>query len=134
MRGCYSSSVSDTRYPSRIGIRSAAAHGFIRVLLVLRVRGFGEPLDRAESLVPLCAELADGRGGLVEALGFHLVEDLPALLAPADQPGPLEHDQVLGDGLPSERHPPGQPAGADRAVADQEVEDLAARRGGEGAP
>src|SRR6201987_423002 len=79
-------------------------------------------------------ELTHGPGGLVEAATLHLVENLPALLAPADQPGPFEHDQVLGDGLASERHPPGQPAGADRAVADQEVEDLAARRVGDGRP
>src|SRR5207344_2885287 len=106
---------------------SLAGSRFMRVLpRVLGVRGFGEPLDRAESAVPPGGELGHGPGGLVEALGFDLVEDLPALFAPADQPGPFEHDQVLGYGLARERHPSGQPAGADRAVADQEVEDLAA--------
>src|SRR5947209_2151545 len=78
--------------------------------------------------------LGHGPGGLVEAAGLDLVKDLAALLAPADQAGALEHDQVLGDGLAGERHPPGQPAGADLAVADQEVEDLAARRLGDGRP
>src|SRR6185437_12579267 len=70
-----------------------------------------------------------GLAGLVETAGLDLVQDLPALLAPADKAGALEHDQVLGDGLAGERHPPAQPAGADLAVADQEVEDLAAGRG-----
>ena len=95
------------------------------------MRGFCEPFDQAEPPVPLGGELGHGPGGLVEAPGFYLVENFPALLAPADQPGPFEHDQVLGDGLARERHPFGQPAGADLAVADQEVEDLAARRFGD---
>ena len=69
-----------------------------------------------------------------EATGFYLVEDFPALFAAADQPGPFEHDQVLGDGLAGERHPSGQPAGAYRAVADQQVEDVAARRVSDGRP
>src|SRR6266702_645571 len=103
-------------------------------LLVFRVRRFGEPFDHAESPVPLGGELGHGPGGLVKAAGFYLVENLPALLAPADQPGPFEHDQMLGDGLAGEGHPFGQPAGADLTVADQEVEDLATRRVGDGRP
>src|SRR6185437_11438937 len=81
-------------------------------LPVFRVRGFGEALDRGKPPVPLGGELSHGPGRLVEAAGLHLVENLPALLAPADEPGPFEHDQVLGDGLAGKRHPPGQPAGA----------------------
>ena len=73
-------------------------------------------------------------GGLVKTVGLHLVEDLPALLAPADQPGLFEHDQMLGDRLAGEGHPPGQPAGADLAVADEKVEDPAARWVGDGRP
>ena len=52
--------------------------------LCLRVRRFGEPFDRAESPVPLRGEVSHGPGGLVETVGFHLVENLPALLASAD--------------------------------------------------
>src|SRR5580704_3072390 len=70
-----------------------------------RVCGFGEPFDHAEPPVPLGGELGHGPGGLLEAAGFYLVENFPALLAPADQPGPFEHDQMLGDGLAGERHP-----------------------------
>src|SRR5262249_43600604 len=103
-------------------------------LLVFCVRGFGEPFDRGQPPVPLGGELGHGPGGLVEAAGFDLVEHFPALLAPADQPGPLEHDQMLGDRLAGERHPPGQPAGADLTVADQQVQDPAARRVADGRP
>ena len=98
------------------------------------MRGFCEPFDRGEAPVPLGGELGHRPGGLVETGGFYLVEDFPALLAAADQPGPFEHDQVLGDGLARERHPFGQPAGADLAVADQQVEDLAAGRVADGRP
>jgi hypothetical protein len=98
------------------------------------VRGFGEPLDCAETPVPLGGELSHGPGGLVEAGGFYPVENLPALSAPADQPGPLEYDKVLGNGLTGDRYSPGQPAGADLSVTDQEVEDLTARRVGDGRP
>src|SRR5215813_12585937 len=92
-------------------------------LLVFCVRGFGEPFDRGEPPVPLGGELGHGPGRLVEAVGFYLVENFPALLAPADQPGPFKHDQMFGHGLAGERHPPGQPARAYLTVADQEVED-----------
>ena len=102
--------------------------------LVFCVRGFGEPFDRAESPVPLSGELSHSPGGLVEAAGFYLVENFPALFAPADQPGPFEHDQMFGDSLAGERHPSGQPAGAYLTVADQQVEDPAARRVGDGRP
>jgi hypothetical protein len=60
--------------------------------LVFCVRGFGEPLDRAEAPVPLGGKLSHGPSGLVEAAGFYLVQNFPAVLAPADQPGPFEHD------------------------------------------
>src|ERR1700733_11077619 len=103
-------------------------------LLVFRVGGFRESFDRGQPPVPLGREVGHGPGGLVEAGGLHLVENFPALLVPADQPGPFEHDQMLGNGLAGERHPPGQPAGADRVVADQKVEDLTARRVGDGRP
>src|SRR5258708_34702946 len=59
------------------------------------VRGFGEPLDRCQSPVPLGGEAGHGLGGLVQAAGLQLVEDLPALLAPADQPGAFETGQAL---------------------------------------
>src|SRR5215472_3431679 len=81
-------------------VMTASSSGFC-------VRGFGEPFDRGQAPVPLGGELGHGPGGLVEAAGLDLVEDLPALLAPADQPGPLEHDQMLADGLAGERYPPG---------------------------
>src|SRR5580700_7400271 len=48
-----------------------------------RLRGFGEPLDHGQAPVPLGGDLGHGPGGLVEALGLHLAENLPALLAPA---------------------------------------------------
>ena len=102
--------------------------------LVFCVRGFGEPLDHAESPVPLGRELGHGPGGLVETVGFDSVENFPALFAPADQPGPFEHDQMFGDGLAGERDPSGQPASAYLAVADQEVEDLPTRRVGDSRP
>src|SRR6266702_6649012 len=107
---------------------------FMTVPLAFCVRSFGEPFDRAEPPVPLGGELGHSPGGLVEAVGFYPVENFTALLAPADQPGAFEHDQMLGDGLAGERYPSGQPAGAYLAVADQEVEDLAARRVGDGRP
>ena len=118
-----------------VGPTRLADSSFMPVpLLVFSVRSFGEPFDRAESPVPLGGELGHSPGGLVQAVGLYLVENFPALLAPADQPGPFEHDQVLGDGLAGERHPSGQPAGAYLTVADQEVEDVAARRLGDGRP
>src|SRR5580700_5376050 len=80
--------------------------------LVFRVRSFSEPFDRGQPPVPLRGELRHGPDGLVETAGFHLVENLPALFPAADQPGPFEHDQMLGDGLAGERDPSGQPAGA----------------------
>jgi hypothetical protein len=98
------------------------------------VRSFGEPFDRGEAPVPLRGQVGHGPGGLVEAVGLYLVENLPALFMAADQPGPLEHHQVLGDGLAGERHVAGQPAGADVTVTDQEIEDLAARRVGDRRP
>jgi hypothetical protein len=101
-------------------------------LLVFRVRSFSEPFDRGQLPVPLRGELRHGPGGLVETAGLHLVENFPALFAPADQPGPFEHDQMLGDGLAGERDPSGQPTGTNLTVADQEVEDPAARRVGDG--
>src|SRR5216683_2678075 len=101
-------------------------------LLVFCVRSFGEPFDRGEPPVPLGGELRHGPGGLVETAGFHLVENFPALFAAADQPGTFEHDQMLGDGLAGKRDPSGQPARAYFTVADQEVEDPAARRVGDG--
>src|ERR1019366_2863423 len=101
---------------------------------VFCVRRFGEPFDRAESPVPLRGEVSHGPGGLVETVGLDLVEDLPALLAPADQPGLFEHDQMFGDRLAREGHVAGQPAGADVTVADEEVEDPATRWVGDGRP
>src|ERR1022692_780612 len=103
-------------------------------LLVFCVRRFGEPFDRAESPVPLRGEVSHGPGGLVETVGFYLVEDLPALLAPTDQPGLFEHGQMFGDRLAREGHVAGQPAGADVTVADEEVEDPATRWVGDGRP
>ena len=47
------------------------------------MRGFGEPFDRGQAPVPLRSELSHSPGGLVEAAGFYLVENFPALLAPA---------------------------------------------------
>ena len=35
--------------------------------------------------------------------GLHVVEHLPALFAPGDQPGLFEHDQMFGDRLAGER-------------------------------
>src|SRR5215475_6767373 len=101
---------------------------------VFRVRCFGEPLDRAEPQVPLGGEPGHGPAGLIEAVGLDLVEDFPALFAPADQPGSFEHDQVLGHGLAGKRHLSRQPAGAYLAVADQQVKDLPARRVADGRP
>jgi len=74
------------------------------------VRRFGEPFDHGEPPVPLRGELSHGLSGLVKAVGLDLVENLPALLAPADQPGLLEYDQMFGDGLAGERDPASQPA------------------------
>jgi hypothetical protein len=61
-------------------------------LLALRVRGFGEPFDRAETQIPLCGEVSHRPGGLVKAVGLDLVENFPALFATADKPGPFERD------------------------------------------
>src|SRR5207248_10889498 len=113
-----------------------AADSFVMSVpfLVFRVGGFGEPFDHAQSPVPLGGEFGHGLGGLVEASGFDLVENLAALFAVTYQPGPFEHYQMFRDGLARERHPPRKPAGADLAVDDQQVEDLAARRVGDGRP
>ena len=125
-------------WPGRV---TAGAPGLVLVmtlpLLLLSCSSRGRlrrAVDRGQAPVPLGGERHHGPGGLIEAAGFHLVENFPALLAPADQPGSLEHDQMLGDRLAGERHPSGQPAGAHRAVADQEVEDPAARRVGDRRP
>ncbi len=118
----------------RPGRRGLLIQFVMTVSSCFRVCGFGEPSDHAEPPVPLGGELGHGPGGQVEAAGFYLIEHFPALLASADQPGPFEHDQMLGDGLAGERYPLGQPAGAYLAVADQEVENLAARRFGDGRP
>src|SRR6202034_4823168 len=74
--------------------RSAAGGRLVMTFppLVLYVRGFGEPFDHGQAPVPLGGELRHGLGGLVQAIGLYLVENLPALLAPADQPGSLAHD------------------------------------------
>jgi len=104
------------------------------LLLCFCVRRFGEPFDRGEPPVPFCGEVTHGPGGLVQAAGFYLVKNLPALLAPADQPGLFEHGQMLGDRLTLERHAAGQPAGTDLTVADQQVEHPAARRVADGRP
>src|SRR5215472_2525283 len=101
---------------------------------VFRVGRFGEPLDRAEPQVPLGGEARHGPAGLIEAVRLDLVENFPALFAPADQPGSFEHDQVLGHGLAGKRHLSRQPAGAYLAVADQQVKDLPARRVADGRP
>ena len=45
-------------------------------LLCVCVSGFGEPFDRAEPAVPLGGEVGHGPGGLFEAVGFYLVENL----------------------------------------------------------
>src|ERR1022692_1763909 len=73
----------------------------------LCVGRLGEPFDRAEAPVPLGGEVSHSPGGLVETVGSHLVENLPALLTPADQARLFKHDQMLGDRLPGERHVPG---------------------------
>lgn len=65
-------------------LRRSARPGF-------RVRGLGQPLDHAQSLVPMGGELGHDPGGLVQAVGLDLVQDFPALFAPPDQPGPFEH-------------------------------------------
>jgi hypothetical protein len=95
-------------------------------LLCLFVRGFGEPFDGREPPVPLRGLIGHSPGGLVETSGLHLVENLTAVLAPADQPGLLEHGQMLGDRLAGKRNLAGQPARTDVTVADDEVQDLAA--------
>jgi hypothetical protein len=59
----------------------------------LRVRGFGEPFDGVEPPVPLAGELGHRSSGLVNAVSFHLIENLATLFAAADQPGPFEHDK-----------------------------------------
>src|SRR5450755_187786 len=104
------------------------------VFLCRRVCRFGEPFDRAQAPVPLGSEVSHGPSGLVETAGFYPVENLPTLLAPADQPGLFEHDQMLGDRLAGEGHVASQPAGADVTVADQEVEHPATRRVADGRP
>jgi ubiquinone/menaquinone biosynthesis C-methylase UbiE len=81
-------------------LRRSALPGF-------RVRGLGQSFDHAQSLVPMGGELGHDPGGLVQAVGLDLIQDLPALFAPPDQPGPFEHGQVLGDGLAGERDLPG---------------------------
>src|SRR5437763_294130 len=87
---------------------------------------------------PISARLAStstmGRRRRAAAVGFYLVENLSTLLAPADQPGLFEHDQVLGDRLAGEGHVAGQPAGADLTVAHEEVEHPATRRVADGRP
>src|SRR5215472_6342241 len=124
-----SSSASKVARSTATGAPGFADSAFMTVpLLVFRVRCFGEPP------VPLSGELGHGPGGLVEAVGFYLVENFPALFAPADQPSPFEHDQMFGDGLAGERHPSGQPAGAYLTVAEQEVENPATRRVADGRP
>ena len=80
--------------------------------LGLGVGGFGEALDGVEPPIPLPGDLGHRPGGLVEAVGVDPVEDLAALLSPADQPGLFEHDQVLGDGLAGEGDLARQRAGA----------------------
>ena len=68
------------------------------------MRGFGEPLDGAEPPVPLRGKVGHGPSGLVQAVGFNLVEDLSTLFAPADQAGLFQDDQMFGDRLAGERH------------------------------
>jgi hypothetical protein len=96
------------------------------------VSRLGEAFDGGQAVVPLRGEVGHGPGGLVEAVGFDLVENLSPLLAPADQPGLLEHHEMFGDRLAGEGHVAGQPAGADLTVADQQVEHPAARRVADG--
>jgi hypothetical protein len=114
-------------------------------MLELRIRGWsvsllfgvgrlGDPFDRVQAPVPLGGHVGHDPAGLFEALGLNLVQNLPTLSAPADQPGLFEYDQMFRYGLAGERHSTGQPAGADRTIADDEVEHSPAGRVAYGRP
>src|SRR5207247_371747 len=87
----------------------------------LGVGGLGEAFDGVEPPIPLPGDLGHRPGGMVEAVGIYPVEDLAALLSSADQPGLLEHDQVLRDGLAGERDLSRQPTGAGLTPLDEEI-------------
>src|SRR5215471_7050483 len=75
-----SSSASKVTRSTAAGAPGFADSAFMTVpLLVFRARCFGEPFDRGEPPIPLGGELGHGPGGLVEAVGFYLVENFPAL-------------------------------------------------------
>jgi hypothetical protein len=86
------------------------------------VGGLGESFDGVEPPIPFPGDLGHGPAGLVEAVDIDPEEDLAALLSATDQPGVLEHDQVLGDGLAGEGNPARQPTGAGLTPLDKEVE------------
>ncbi len=85
--------------------------------------GLSEAFDGLEPPIPLPGDLGHGPAGLVEAVDIHLEKDLPALLPATDEPGLLEHDQVLGDGLAGEGDLARQPTGAGLTPLDKEIED-----------
>lgn len=99
--------------------------GFEPPLHRFGVRSLGEPLDRAESSVPLRGKFSHGSSGLVKAVALDLVENLSTLFAAADQSGVFEHDQMFGDRLAGEGYADGQPAGAGFAAIDEKVENSA---------
>ena len=84
--------------------------------------GLGEALDGGQPAIPGAGQVGHGPRGLVEPVGVHPEQDLPALLPPDDQPGVLEHDEVLGDGLPGEGDLIRQRAGGGLTSLDEEVE------------
>jgi hypothetical protein len=96
---------ADHRQPAPVGVHSVARPGQFLLLGQQLLTGgqpllprhhLGQVLHRRHIRSPLGSGL-DGQ--FVRASGLYLVEKLPALLAAADQPGLLEHDQVLEDRL-----------------------------------
>ncbi len=90
------------------------------------VRGFGEPLVRLETLVPLVGQLRHGEGCVVEPLRDDAKANLASLLLTADRPSLLEHHQMLDDGLATERHVLGQRARRGRTALDEQIDDPSA--------
>src|SRR3954466_8177327 len=100
----------------------------------LLVRRLGQPLDGLEPAVPVAGDAGQGVGRLVHPGRADPVPHLPSRPPRVDEPGLLQDGEVLRYRLPAERHVLGQAAGRRLAVVDQQVEQPAAGRGGDGRP
>src|SRR5699024_8403300 len=90
----------------------------VAVVLAMRVLlGREQLVDAGDVLASALLQLGEHRGGGAEGAGGATGEGLPAVTAPGEQAGPLEHHDVLLHRREAHRVVPGQ--GRDRLLASQ---------------